>query len=343
MTYTYDNGHPPCYDHDGHAEPLIDQTKPGITTDDPIQTAIHHGDAVIGWKAACACGWKGYKVHLRADHPITDKTAHLAPDELSDIGGPIEREWRLHVQSAVPEARLRDLHNHGASAAVLAAEVQMLRVRNTPWERIAEATDITTAEAHARWGRLDLTARQVSGQDTRPTPEAFLQPLVELDALAGPNSVHSDPDQAVVAVKSATMGLTSILTSTNIQDMDQGIYSIERALDAAYAARAHRFGAQQVNTRAWGDQINGLGNLDTGINHVLVESQSVHSRSPETTRIEWDGVTENEMALQIKVDTEWLHPTEIDDPVLHQRLEYALRIIVDAIELVSQCDEDDEY
>lgn len=302
MTYTYDNGHPPCYDHDGRAEPVLDQTLPEITGTYPIDEAIHHGHAVIGWKAACACDWKSHITHLRADHPTSDKNAHLAPDHLADIFGPIEREWHAHVRQAIPEARLRDLHNQSAAPEVMGAEVQMLRVRSVSWKEIAEATDTSQGVARARWGHLDLWVREASGQDTRPGPEAFLGPLAQLEALAGPNGVQIDQDPAVQAVEFAAEGLAGLLTASDPDAMDQAISRMEWALEAAYKVRVDSTGSEQVSARAWGDHINGHGNLETNIDYVTVKAQSAYAALPDVARIEWDGPTENDMSLRIRPD-----------------------------------------
>lgn len=105
MAWAHDTGHLPAYRHTGDvASVLADGTDTGITS-----AAVQ--PQVVGWRAACECGWRGQQLYPRAEWPSPTG----GPPELvdgRDTGGGAFAEWDVHLGGVLP-----DLAVHTCTAA----------------------------------------------------------------------------------------------------------------------------------------------------------------------------------------------------------------------------------
>lgn len=94
MTWVHDTGYGPAYDHCGCAVSImLDGTESGVSP------ACGMAE-VIGWRAACGCGWRGMQFHPSI--------------EAADVHGGGDRpavaaEWTAHLHRALPELAVHDL------------------------------------------------------------------------------------------------------------------------------------------------------------------------------------------------------------------------------------------
>jgi hypothetical protein len=105
----------------------------------------------IGWRAACACGWRSPQLHSRAEHPSPD--GYPPTDELEDSMGD---EWEAHVRPLRSLSAVADAERDRARAArVLDEAVRDARRNGQSWEAIGRAVGISRQSAHERWAAHD--------------------------------------------------------------------------------------------------------------------------------------------------------------------------------------------
>lgn len=91
MGWFYDIDHPAAAAHEGY---------PALVLDDGEVTSEHSSRTrgrVVGWRAACDCGWL-HSTLMQMPDEIGDAT--MAPEEFEQA---IYIEWRLHIRQDVPE------------------------------------------------------------------------------------------------------------------------------------------------------------------------------------------------------------------------------------------------
>lgn len=101
MAWTHDTGYRPAYDHTGYPVAIQDDGTEALSTSGPTRPDV------IGWRAACDCGWRGMTFFPRREHP--GATA-LAPDAVdgSDTGTAAYAEWDRHLHRVLPELAVHD-------------------------------------------------------------------------------------------------------------------------------------------------------------------------------------------------------------------------------------------
>jgi hypothetical protein len=146
MGWIHDTGYSPAYDHEGYtASILMDSTDTGASS-----SLIEPN--VIGWRAACECGWRGIQFYPRAEWP-------------SPTGGPPEQvdgwtsgegayaDWDAHLRRVLPDLAVHDLAQLLRPIAHrLDAAVQNARRVGMSWSEIGRAAGVTSAQAQERWG-----------------------------------------------------------------------------------------------------------------------------------------------------------------------------------------------
>ncbi len=102
MAWVHDSGYGPAYAHAGRTVAIrIDgaETASGAAELDPD---------VIGWRSACACGWRGMQIYPRRR---AASTSALAPNGVD--GAAIRTaafgEWQCHLAREFPDLAVHDL------------------------------------------------------------------------------------------------------------------------------------------------------------------------------------------------------------------------------------------
>jgi hypothetical protein len=145
MGWIHDSGYIPAYAHEGYpAMVLLDGSDTGLW-------ALRNESSVIGWRAACDCGWRGDQFYPRAEWP---SSTGQAPDGVEgwESGGGTFGEWRRHLDRALPELAVHDLYRAVASMEVQLREaVVTARRAGLSWSHIAKVAGITAEHAARQW------------------------------------------------------------------------------------------------------------------------------------------------------------------------------------------------
>jgi hypothetical protein len=148
MGWIHDTGYDSAYDHEGWAASVLtDGTDTGTWS-------AEIAPRVVGWRAACACGWRGNQFYPRAEWP--SKTG-FTPDDVdgweNDTG--CYAEWDAHLRETLPALAIHDLTQQIAKAQdELIEAVRRARSAGVSWTTIGDAADITRQSAHERWSDL---------------------------------------------------------------------------------------------------------------------------------------------------------------------------------------------
>lgn len=182
MGWVHDTGYDPAYDHEGLVLALL--------ADGSEQRPGNSGPQVVAWCAGCACGWRGGRVHRRADYPDDDYAVRLgiAPDAVDGFppdedgsapvgGGPsCYAEWEAHLRSALPELELHEaLADDEAGRGPVDQAVHSARSAGASWAVIGRAAGITRQSAHERWAHLEADEAEAEGVASCRTGTAALQ------------------------------------------------------------------------------------------------------------------------------------------------------------------------
>ncbi|MFJ9558375.1 hypothetical protein ACIRPH_31595 [Nocardiopsis sp. NPDC101807] len=307
MAWTLETDYAPVTEHTGYVQMLLDDGTATSTWSREI------AERVTGWQAGCECGtWTSMRSYDRADHPSPNGT------EPSQVEEWLSCAWEEHVLIDVPELRLHTLAaRRSGTAAAVDAEVQTLRVRGVPWERIGAAVGMTRQSAWERWRHLDLVERKRTGADTRPAATSFRPALDELDALAGPHAARADVDPAVTAVEQAAIGLRRLLAPTGPEDTDDAVARLDRAADYAREVHANMLGSVgAVATAAITDASLEAVQVDYASLRVYDEDDGKHT----TLDVTWGGASDEPPVLRVGGRT-------VTDPVEVLRITRALEIL----------------
>jgi hypothetical protein len=141
MAWIHDTGYAPAHVHAGYpVSVLVDGSETGTVS---AQIAAE----VIGWRAACDCGWRGPQFYPRAEWPSRD--GH-APTQVEgwETGSGLYADWDRHLNRALPELAIYD-----AACALADAQTRLdnaVRIAcgaGRPWSRIAAAAGISADRA----------------------------------------------------------------------------------------------------------------------------------------------------------------------------------------------------
>jgi hypothetical protein len=149
MGWIHDTGYDPAYDHEGYpASVLADGSDTGSWSQ-------AEAPQIIGWRAACSCGWRCSFLYARNEWPSRNGDAPEAVDGW-ESGSGCYGEWEAHLNEAVPElavyelaARVRELQDQ------LDAAVTRARKLGASWITIGRVTGVSGQLAEASWGQDD--------------------------------------------------------------------------------------------------------------------------------------------------------------------------------------------
>lgn len=146
MGWTLDTGDAAAYRHEGWAAAVRDE---GLDTlDEPANTA----DTVIGWLAACECGWMSPHLVSRADYPSLN--GRLDEDSIGEQI--VIADWEAHVRPVLVLAAVTTAEAARSTASLtLDHAVHDARRYGISWQSIGDAVGISRQSAHERWAHLD--------------------------------------------------------------------------------------------------------------------------------------------------------------------------------------------
>ena len=141
MSWIHDTGYGPALDHEGAVVNVLEAGTDPSTPPDQI------GPRVIGWRAACQCGWRGTQFHLRSDWRTTEYA--IPPEEVEER---CKAEWERHLRAALPMLAIHDsTHQIAHARENLTEAVHAARAAGFSWAVIGEAAGMSTRSARARW------------------------------------------------------------------------------------------------------------------------------------------------------------------------------------------------
>ena len=191
MGWIHDTGYRPAYQHEGFpASILADRS---LATD---ATVIADPADVIGWKAACTCGWRSPSMYMRTAFPSpTGDPPAAVTGETTRTGA--WGEWRRHLFAELPALILADVVSIALPAGtdvllhpVVAAVVDIVREHGASWTAIGHAAGVTPRQARASWELFPPTARHPVRRSTSSRPETRVRP--RSTELSGPRLVSGD-------------------------------------------------------------------------------------------------------------------------------------------------------
>ncbi len=147
MVWVPGTDYPPAQQHVGYPiSVLADGTETGAT---PLPAH----EAVIGWRSACDCGWRGRQFYPRAEWPSPTGAVPAAVEGWEDATATCG-EWVRHVQQAVPGLPVHELARQlTAIQTTLTEAVAVARRAGLSWAQIGDAAGVSADHAARRWGR----------------------------------------------------------------------------------------------------------------------------------------------------------------------------------------------
>jgi hypothetical protein len=191
MGWIHDTGYRPAYRHEGFPASILADRSVVIDATD-----IADASKVIGWKAACTCGWRSPSVYMRKAFP--SRTGHPP----AAVTGETNRsgawaEWRHHLFAELPALVLADVVAISLPAGtdvllhpVVAAVVDIVRERGVSWAAIGEAAGVTARQARASWELFPPTARRRPRRSTSASTAIPVRPRGAVPS--GPRRVPGD-------------------------------------------------------------------------------------------------------------------------------------------------------
>jgi hypothetical protein len=156
MGWIHDTGYDAAYDHEGYPASVLAD---GSDTERWSQLLAPQ---IVGWRAACSCGWRCSFLYARSEWPSRNGDAPEAVDGW-ESGSGCYREWETHLNEAVPElavydlgVRIRELKDQLDDA------VKRARRRGVSWETIGRAYGVTGNAARERWRGQQKSLRSTS-------------------------------------------------------------------------------------------------------------------------------------------------------------------------------------
>ena len=141
MSWVHDTGYAPAYAHEGY--PVM------VVADGAEALPSHSTGDVIGWRAACDCGWRSPRFSPRAAGSDADPPAAV---EGFDTGGGLYGEWSQHLHRVLPELAVHDsARDLAAARARLDNVVRAARRAGRSWQQIGSAAGISADRAARRW------------------------------------------------------------------------------------------------------------------------------------------------------------------------------------------------
>jgi hypothetical protein len=148
MGWTHDSGYEPAYDHEGWAASVLedDGTDTTSTSSDELKPRV------IGWRAACNCGWRGLVVYPCSEGPDKQRGG---PDEVegreSDAG--CFKEWEAHLAVYEITQKIQQAQSE------LEAAVMKARAAGASWTTIGRVAGMTRQSAYEQWAGSERSAR----------------------------------------------------------------------------------------------------------------------------------------------------------------------------------------
>lgn len=145
MGWIYDVGYEPAYRHEGWPASVLDDGT------DTSQSSTAIAPRVVGWHAACECGWRGLTFYARSQWP---SQSGMAPEDVDgwESDSACYAEWTAHVEAAVPELRLVEIVRQFEEVKRrLDQAVQHARTNGASWTTIGRVTGMTDQTAWERW------------------------------------------------------------------------------------------------------------------------------------------------------------------------------------------------
>ncbi len=135
MAWVHDTGYPPAYEHSGYpATVLLDGTETPV-----VSSRI--ATSVVGWRAACDCGWRGAQFYPRSEFPSPTGLAPALVDGFDTLTGTYA-EWDRHLAGAIPEL---EIHDRARQLRVVEAHlhqaISTARDGGLPWSTIDRITN----------------------------------------------------------------------------------------------------------------------------------------------------------------------------------------------------------
>lgn len=163
MAWIHDTGYGPAYDHPGFAVAvLLDGSETSGSSAGPAPD-------VIGWRSACACGWRGIEFYSRREWP---SATGLAPDAVDggETGAAAFAEWERHLDRVLPELLVHDLARQLAEVEErVRVAVRAARFAGLPWSRIRAVAPTADGGLIDRLTRPSSIPSQWPAISTSPT------------------------------------------------------------------------------------------------------------------------------------------------------------------------------
>lgn len=154
--WIHDTGYVPAYEHGGYVPAVLSDGTETVTV------SARFAAEVIGWHAACDCGWRGMQFYPRSQWPSpTGRTPERVDGRTTGTGA--FSEWEQHLRRALPELAVHDLARQLAAAEERMRDaVHAARYAGQTWSRIAAAAR-TTVENVRLLGITDSPQPRLTG------------------------------------------------------------------------------------------------------------------------------------------------------------------------------------
>ncbi|SIO84626.1 hypothetical protein [Nocardiopsis sp. JB363] len=311
MGWTLATTYDPANEHNGFTVMVLDDDTATSKWTDQVS------ERVTGWRAGCDCGWSGMDTFLRTDYPSEHGSA---PKQVEQFLG---RAWQDHVHSALPELRLHNLASQRSlTDAALDSEVQTLRLRSVPWEKIGAAMGISRQSAWERWKHLDLDRREHTSVSGPAALSAILPALDQIDAVVGPHLAHdSEPDPAVLAIWQTALGLRRLVAPANPAEAADAVSKLEAA---AQSLRHHH--ATELGLEALAAESSKLraDSFDLTPYELTVDAADFEDE-PSAFTVAMQGSASQPMTDHVLIDGRL-----VTDPAVYADIVYALELLGEA-------------
>ena len=145
MGWFHDTGYGSAYAHEGYPASVLDDGT------DTSTYSVALAPRIVGWRAACSCGWRCAALFSRAEWPSVNGDAPAEVDGW-ESGTGCFRDWEAHMGEAVPELEIYDLSQRIVDLQrELEASISQARGRGVSWATIGRVAGLTSLSARQRW------------------------------------------------------------------------------------------------------------------------------------------------------------------------------------------------